>query len=203
MAIRFDNAGEYSGVSASLPNYDPVTICKWVMIVTDRNNYSNFFQLTNAGASTYSIVGTDSNGTTLRCQTQNGTTTGTNLSTGTWYHIAYTRSGATHTVYLNGVSDISRSDNNAVTMEAFVLGGLSNWLNGRVARCKMWNAALSQAEIQQEMYTIRPVRFADLYAWWPMFPGATVRLEDSSGNGNTLIEGGTLSDEDDPPISYG
>jgi len=76
-------------------------------------------------------------------------------------------------------------------------------LNGRVAYLKAWTAALSEAEILAEVNAIRPVRALNLYGFWPAFPGSGERIADYSGNGRSWTEGGTLTDEDPPPVSWG
>jgi hypothetical protein len=76
-------------------------------------------------------------------------------------------------------------------------------LNGRAAYLKDWSAALSQAEIQQEMSCIAPRRTADLYAWLPTFPGSGERGRDYSGYARDYSEAGALTDEDPPPVSWG
>lgn len=80
----------------------------------------------------------------------------------------------------------------------FTGGGSLNF-NGRLAAVKVWDAALSTAEIERERWTIRPQRMANLHIWSPLFLNST----DFSGNGRNWTEGGTLAWEDGPPISWG
>jgi hypothetical protein len=72
-----------------------------------------------------------------------------------------------------------------------------------MACTKVWDAALTQAELELEMARMLPVRYANLHAWYPMFPGATERLVDYFSAGKTLTAGGTLTDEAGPPIGWG
>ena len=176
-----------------------------IYISTDRNDYTAFF-----GMGSNEIVATTATGTTLLFYDGTIEYTGTNLTAATWYHLAYSSQGDALTddwaVYLNGVSDISAGARSAISAGTNMYLGndeYSEWLNGRLAHVKIWNAQLTQAEIQQEMYTIRPQRYANLWCWMPMIETGSSRDNEWSGSGNTWTENGTLSDEDGPPISWG
>lgn len=80
-------------------------------------------------------------------------TGGTNLSNSTWYHLAWTKSGTTYTVYLNGASDGSAVNASSPTNSGpMTLGALlrsdapsfSNYLYGRISNFRFSNAARSQ-----------------------------------------------------------
>jgi hypothetical protein len=180
--------------------------CGWVYLTTDRNAVGVIFLVVNAGGTQFQTVRVGSDGTTLEIATQTAATGGgTNLATGTWYHIGYTRSGATHQLYTNGVAGISRSENNALTAaNLLMMSNTANFVDGRIAGVKVWSGvALTAAEMANEVYTLRPARTANLHAWWPMLPGATERLIDYSGNARSLTANGTLTDEDPPPVAWG
>lgn len=206
MAIRGDAAGDYLARSSDMPTTDPMTWCAWVYLTTDTNALATIFLVVNATGTQYQTVRLSSaDGTTLQVANQSTSASGTSLATGTWYHIAYTRNGATHIVYLNGAQDSTISSNNALTpANILLLSNTANPLNGRVAAVKLWSGvALSAAEIANEMRTIRPQRLDSLHGWWPCFPGAGERARDYSGNGRNWTEGGTLTDEDGPPLPWG
>jgi hypothetical protein len=205
MAIRGDAAGDYLLRSSDMPTVEPMTACFWMYISTDTNALAVFFLVVNAGGTVYQGLRLNTDGTTLQVITNTNTGTGTNLSTGTWYHVAYTRSGSTHTVYLNGVSDASMSSTISLTPASIaIISNSANHLNGRVAHIKIWSGvALSAADIANEMYSIRPRYLANLHGWWPTFPGATERLADWSGNGRNWTGNGTLADEQEPGIPWG
>ena len=78
----------------------------------------------------------------------------------------------------------------------------SEWLNGRMAHVKIWNVALTAAEIQQEMYSSRPQRFTNLWSWLPMIESGSGRNSEWSSSGNTWTANGTLADEDGPPVAW-
>jgi hypothetical protein len=205
MATRFDAVGDYLIRTADLPSSSTFTISLWMYISVDTNALVDLCLLTDA-AGGYVTLGLDADGTTLRLASTNGSSTGTNLSASTWYHVAVSHSGSSLVGYLNGVADITRNDNISFSTVYLLFGfnGVNTYFNGRIAGAKLWSgAALSADEIVQEMGTLRPQRTADLYGVWPMWPGATERLADYSGYGRTLTAGGTLVDEDGPPVGWG
>jgi len=81
------------------------------------------------------------------------------LATGTWYHIAATTSGANHTVYLNGdsVGTGSGSGPWAASGENVTVGyaGFHTYLNGNVPVVRLYNRALTAAEIKQNFNSLR------------------------------------------------
>ena len=202
MAIRFNASGESLSRSRLA---GAKTVMAWIYISTDRNDYTGFF-----GLGSTEVVATTGTGTTILFYDGSIERTGTNLTAATWYHLAYSSQGDTinddWAVYLNGATDISHTGRSLASAGTNMYLGndeFDEWLNGRLAHVKIWNAQLTQAEIQQEMYTIRPQRYANLWCWMPMIETASSRDNEWSGSGNTWTENGTLSDEDGPPISWG
>jgi len=208
MAVRFNNtAGKYFRRTSSLPSSSTMTIMFWVRLVSDLNTYAPFFYRTANSANPYIYLGTDADGTTLLLDSNARPITGNALSTGTWYHIAYVLNGSSHTVYLNGVSNITLTEAFSPTNDEITIGHTDSNDNvpsdTRFACIKIWDAALTAAEIQQEMYVIRPARYGNLYGFYPVFAGSGQRARDYSGLGHDFTEGGTLTDEDPPPVTWG
>jgi hypothetical protein len=86
------------------------------------------------------------------------------FSTNTWYHVVWTRSGTSNTVYVNGSSIgtqtssdgiplVSNATNTGVGRETYA-GGFFN-LNGRIAIAKIYNRALTSDEVRENFYAIR------------------------------------------------
>ncbi len=201
MAVRFDNNSDWldrTGISSGA-----FTLCGWFRIVTDTNDYATIVQFNDDYRMTLG-----SNGTVF--QLYNGTSEddGTNLSTGIWYHLAMTATaigGGTMYGYLNGVQDTTLSGSGTTTGNLAIgqyPSDTAEQFDGRVFALKSWTAALSAAELAQEMYSITPVRQTNKYSWWPMFPGSAERLRDYSGDGRSWTEHGTLTDENSPPIVW-
>lgn len=218
MAIRFDASADRILRTSDLINYNSAyTWMAWVYLVSDLNDYGSIFGLNtndNTGQDNEDWLGLDLDGTTLQVYVNNGGThtsvNGTSLSTGTWYNITLVReSTSSIKAYLNGVLDITNTTSvtgrtAATRMESGAIYSTNEVrLNGRVAAIKAWSKALTQAQIQNEMYSVLPHDFNSVYGFYPTFPGATERLADYSGNGRNWTAGGTLTDEDSPPIVWG
>jgi len=215
MAVRFDAAADRLLRTTDLLDYNAAyTWMAWVYLVSDLNAVSTFWCANNDTANNRDWVKTDIDGTTLELiATIGGTGTavpGTNLSVATWYHIAVVRESATSLkAYLNGVLDITNTRDvtgrtAATRMEHGAFRSTNaNPSDSRVDRIKAWSAALTLEEVQAERWLIRPQRTANLYGFWPTFPGATERMLDYSGNGRAWTEAGTLTDEDPAPVDWG
>lgn len=210
MAVRFDAAADRLLRTSNLINYNGNYTIMGLVYLISTDNTCTVFSLNDNGLSNidwmYYYPGTG-----LMRVNSNGNPAGSYAATwDTWYHVAMVRSAVNNlTSYINGVADGTSTydvtGRNANTR--LEVGGCTSGnqyaINGRVSFIKAWSVALTQAEIQTEMHTIRPQRTANLYGFWPCFPGATERLTDYSGNGYNWTAGGTLADEDPPPVSWG
>lgn len=202
MAIRFDAAADNLSRTTNLPAATGYTAMGWFRIVVDRNDYGSFIAYGTAAGS-YHAVGLDLDGTTLQIYNGGSGGSGMALTVGTWYHIAMTSDGTTLRAYVNGVQ--STSIGYRAPGAKFWIGGDPEgfWFNGNVAGIKIYDAVLSAAEIAAEMHSYRPLRLANINAWYPCFAGTSERLRDYSGNGRDWTAGGTLTDEDGPPLTWG
>lgn len=218
MAIRFDAATKYLRRTANIPSLTgPYTIMGWVYLVSTGSSGEyrpiwaigvNGMYPTDAlyfqydGSNTRVLILVDNS------SYDEARSTVTNISTGTWYHLAMVRSSATAIVaYLNGVSEVTgptiTQSGTATQIDIALQPGYPDEFDGRIDAIKVFDAALTAAEIFQEMHTKRPQRFANINIWSPTFPGSGERARDYSGNGRNWTEGGTLTDEDSPPVSWG
>ena len=105
----FDGTGDYLTVPANAAfNFGTgdFTI-EWWYRYTSLSDYQYFFDIGSNGTALRIL-----NGNVLLGYAGGGVTvsaTITTLSTGVWYHMAYVRSGSTHTFYIDGVSKASAS----------------------------------------------------------------------------------------------
>ncbi|HXV42413.1 MAG TPA: LamG-like jellyroll fold domain-containing protein [Anaerolineae bacterium] len=215
MAVRFDAAADRLLRTTDLPDCNAAyTWMAWIYLVSDLNAVSNLFVFSDNSNGITEAAQTANDGVTLQINVRGpsgtGTVNGTLLNVGQWYHVAMVRETTTSVkIYLDGVLDatstIDVSTRGAATrMEhGAKFSGNQQRSDSRQFAIKFWSTNLSLAEIQNEMRTIRPHRTANLYGWWPCFPGATERLRDYSGNSRDWTEGGTLTDEDPPPLGWG
>lgn len=195
-AMRFDDASDMY-IADGVPSF-PNTVMCWVYLSVDRTVRTDFIGYNTGGVW---ALGT-SNGTRLQFEGA----LGTDLSLNTWYHVAIVSaagSGAARTVYLNGESDITTTGDQP-TLTSFNIaaaGGGDHHHDGRLAAIKVWERALTEAEIEAEMNFYAAQDVDNLWAQWGM-QTTGLTLTDESGNGHDLEAfslGGT--GEDGPPIN--
>lgn len=215
MAVRFDAAADRLLRTAEIPSLNQTwTLMFWVYLTSDLNNFSTFVNIGSSVFATqqYQFVGTDSNGTTIINDRGGSSSTGINMSTARWYHIAILYGAAANRtdVYVDGIlgPQSTQSSMGDPVGARFEFGAVStantDRMNGRIAFIKWWNnRILSQAEIQTEMFSIKPKFTESLAGFWPTLAGLGERSRDYSGFGRDFTEGGTLTDEQDPPVTWG
>lgn len=219
MALRCTRASsQYVSKTTGMLDFSTTySVMMWVKLETDVNDFIDLMDITASGSNTYDHVGTTNDGTTLSFEIATGGTpgsgTGTSLTVGTWYHVAMVADSATTTkVYLNGVEDIAvthdtrsgRSANDRQSYNNIVIFGAANSGNTSIAAIKEYSAALTPAEIVQEMRSIAPRRLANLNAWYPMIDSTLANtIKDFSGNARDLTGTNTPTTSDGPPVSWG
>ena len=209
------NGTIYQSLSSGVINHNAAyTVMLWVYIATDANDYGHFWSADTVADAYQNAdwIGLNLDGTTLRIGSYSGGSgsdgLGTNLSVGTWYHVALVRSSTTALIgYLNGASDTTTVTTNVSARAAAVderIGRLNGGFGviGRYAHFKQWSVALTAAEIAAEMRSIRPVRFADLNRWTPMI-ASEVGNASNSLVGSSWTQTGTWSVESGPAVSWG
>lgn len=148
-----------------------------------------------------------------------GVDTGTFVpSVGTWYAQAFRRflDGATfrNRVYFNLPSTTAFADNDTASTLTITLGathsmefltnpwaGTGEWLNGRIAGIKIFEANLTEAQIIQE--ATRPELVNLGLTPWALIPCPTAGdLTDHSGNGRDFVsKSGGLTTAAEPPYT--
>lgn len=209
MSVRFDGSTDALSRTTNLPSITSFTMMGWFYFSADRNTIVNTLAFGQSSGGGYYQLYWDQTGSGSVLGTWNGAASSsgtTSLSLSTWYHLAMTVSGTAagnFLVYLNGALEITAAGRDIPTAGKLWVGNDndSEWLNGRVAAVKIYDAVLTAAEIAQEMRQIQPVRFANLNSWYPLWSTADDEI-DYSGQGRTLTVGGTLAMEDGPPIPW-
>jgi hypothetical protein len=177
------------------------TFATWVRLDVDRDQYTAIFTTeTPTGHPTSGVeLVTAPDGTTLTIFSyQVGadvtvTTIGA-LTVGVWYFVAISvgPGGAARAALYDGAGGVTRSSGTVAVLDsiALVYLGASNfafqeYLNGSMARSRLWNGVLSDAEVAAEYASAVPVRTAGLLGDWRMVSGESVGV-DSSGLGHDL-----------------
>ncbi len=201
-AVNLDGTNDHvsmpSGVVNGLTDF---SIATWVRLDTTSawrrlfdfgtGTTVNMFLTPQSGSNTVRFAITTGGGGAE--QQINGTSA---LPTGTWTHVAVTKSGNTGRLYVNGAQV---GQNTAMTLSPSSLGNTTqNWigrsqytgdpfLDGQVDDFRIYNRALSAAEVQS---LANPSGGTGPIAWY-QFEG---NANDSSGNGRngTLVNGPTF-----------
>ena len=212
MAVRFDAINEsYSSlqVGGAATAY---TVACWARLEVNRSSLSTIWQIENGVGGNYLRV-TAWNGSSLAFQTANGPWNGsmaTTLTVGGWYYIGFSATvnpgQARFAIRAAGSSTFTSSTssqaNTTVTLGTLFLGSgftASEWFNGSIAAVKIWNAALTTTELQDESWTYRPQRTNGLFGWHHLLTTSGV---DSSGNHRPLAGGTGTSVADGPPLAW-
>lgn len=225
MAVRNGTSEwtDYLARATNVPAFNnPFTLSCWFRIVTNPGSYSwaDLISIRSEPAGTfyheeigvYYIPGT---GLQLYSRSNNNGTVAeilatTVLSTNTWYYTAFVRTSDTdRKVYLGSLSSVVAQDGSTVDPIGTIAVssahlGIAEARSGvvRIGNTKIWTAALTLAQLQNEQYIMRPASHVSLNAWLPFLNIGTTRGKDYAGNGD-LTTSGTMTDEDNPPVSYG
>ena len=168
MAVRLNAAADYLYTTSGAPTTADHTVMLWFRINTDRNATGVVFLVANSGGTEYLSLYLASDGTSLRSNSNSNTAAITALTAGTWYHLALVRSGTSNLVYVNGAlagthGPVSGADFTPASM--YLGSDTASYVDGDFYAFKTFNAALTAAQVAQEMYTVRPVNIDVLRGW--------------------------------------
>ena len=121
-----------------------------------------------------------------------------NITLNTWTHIAMvvkTGAGGYVKVFVNGIENTPQQDTTELIVynEYFYIGraypAANRYFNGLIDDVRVWNAALTQAEIQATMYQELTGSESNLAGYWKFNEGSGITAFDTSPNNNngTLI----------------
>jgi len=204
------NAAEFASFNDHLESTAPVspdlyTVCYWARLkkrITSGAQQATF-SIENTAGTSYIIHITTLNASTIEAHdSTNGgfLFTGTDTSGDGWYFIAETNDfagGPTTKLYwqrdglgpnLNlttGNNHVSVPTVNVLYVGTDSAGGQNEFFRGGINRMRFWNVVLSQSELEAEMASATAVKTANLWADYPLIPGASF-LNDVSGNSRHL-----------------
>jgi hypothetical protein len=226
--LSFDGVNDYVNVSSSTVfNFSAYTLEVWIKLnalPASTKNAAIISRWGNTGAGnaawSFNVYDTGK----IFFQNYNGssgsTVTGvTALTTNLWYHIAVVWSGGTTGtnayIFINGKLDTSAtmsvlSQNSTYPLNFGkypVMGATNVYLNGIIDDARIYNRALTGAEIAG-LYngglgrTDNP--YSGIVGWWKMNDGSGQTVTDSSGQGNNGTLGASSTPaSDDPTWSTG
>jgi hypothetical protein len=206
-ALDFDGVNDLvTGTASVLPTgANPFTTCFYfnkdadgeaVFWGTRSTNQSNGVGLFSGNKVVHFFYGNDLNSSS-------------NIESEKWYFVAVTFDGTTRSIYINGQFDISDTPTGVnVTGTDYKLGyGGAYYHNGRLANTKVFNVALTAAQVADlynnpEKVVPTGVDNTALKLWLPMQEGAGTTAYDGSGNGNHgTISGATYVHGIGAPVS--
>lgn len=198
MAIASSGSGSYLFRNADLLDYNAAyTMMAWFNHINASRAFLTILTARNTTNNQDSVLVDDStSGFILQTRVGGVQTQGANYSTSYgWNHVAMRRNSATSLdLVLNG----DQAANITPDVSARVAQTESRIGNGFVhpfMQMFVYNAALSDEQIQDQMYFSYPRRTANLREWVPMESGSA-RNVDFSGNNRDYTELGTLNNAD-------
>lgn len=209
-AAVLGDAAEFLNFSDHLESTAPVapdlyTVCYWARLkkpITSGAQQATF-SIENTAGTSYLIHITTLNASTIEAHdSTNGgfLFTGTDTSGDGWYFIAETNDfagGPTTKLYwqrdgLGPNLNLTTGNNHVTIPTVNVLyigtdsaGGQNEFFRGGINRMRFWNVVLTQSELEAEMASATAVKTANLWADYPLAPGASF-LNDVSGNARNL-----------------
>lgn len=216
MSVRFDSSTDALRRTTNIPSLSGITACGWAIQVVDTNFFAAIFSVenttTNAPEGLY--IGTGPDGTTLGIDVSiadinTQTAFPTQYGLGVWFFWALVgaSSGNAARGYAARATDASLQSVSSVsgptqTSAVFAFGNDSytDFWNGSIFAFKVWDTALTEAEIEQERWSVLPKRLNNLVFFNPALDHSTA-TQDWTGTGN-LTAAGTLVAADNPPIPY-
>ena len=205
-ALAFDGTNDYVHSTGTLPNTGEFTLEGWVNPSALSNTFSAFVLSDGfpTGAMHCQFYGNNL-GFTINGNNPTDVVSTSALPLGRWSHVAVVYSASAKTVkfYVNGALNTTGTYSTAISLAAlpYSLGG---WLSGSPQRLfygkydevRMYSAALTQAQVQADMFSTTAAVPASLKAYYNFDQGTAggtntgqTTLADQSSTGNT----GTLT----------
>ncbi len=161
-ALSFDGVNDWVTIAdaASLDLTSGMTLEAWIRPTALGNNWRTVLLKEQPGNYAYALYASTGTGR----PSVNAITGGVDRdlratsspALNTWTHLAGTYNGSTLTIYLNGVAagTVAATGNIVTTTGALRLGGTAvwpEWFTGQIDEVRVYNRALSAAEIQSDM----------------------------------------------------
>jgi len=134
------------------------------------------------------------------------------LAVGVWVHVAVVYDGSLTAadrivIYRNGVAQSLSGTTPGTTLSDPGTAAVqtANWngagfIDADLAHLRMWSRPLSGIEIQQEVFSYRPVRTQNLLLWAPYDDGLFARDYSGQGNHGAVTQAVQVPG---PPVSFG
>ena len=160
-ALAFDGSNDWVTVDddASLRLGTGMTASAWVNPTAPGNTWRTVLFKQRSGGLSYALYGSTDTGQPgghVSTPFEVNARAPSSLPVGVWSHLATSYDGATLRLFVNGVQVASRAVGGAITNDAGPLriGGnaiWAEWFAGRIDEVRLYNRALSAAELQADM----------------------------------------------------
>lgn len=194
--LGFNGTNNYVSTAAYVvPVTGNFTVEFWAYIPVLGSGLREFVSQGSSTAGQNFYIGTDFGGNDIRCGDP-WQATGVVMPVGQWTHIAMVKSGTTAYLYLNGILKATKlSYGTLSTGGTFFLigtqyGGLSEYTNGSIDQVRIWNVALTVAQIKSGMDRNVAVNSAGLVAYYKLNEGSGTTAANSTataGLNGTLV----------------
>ncbi len=164
---------------------DTFTVETWFKVNSFSSSYQMLVAQNGNGLPWLYVPGTNKLRSFLGSRNLNGVTT---LSEGVWYHAAITYNGTTLSLYLNGELESSGTRSMKSSMGDLLLGtnkNLSMYLDGEMDEVRIWSTALSQSEIQANLYQMLTGTETGLLAYYSFEDSNNTSITDFTSNAYT------------------
>ena len=116
-------------------------------------------------------------------------TASTSFDTDKWYHIAVVFDGASLSLYVNGVLDVTKPADKRDAVNLYDGGDFNigysyngRYMNGAFSEMRVWTKALTQVELESNMCYVDPAS-EGLLAYWRFNEGTGTVSKDMTGHG--------------------
>ena len=167
MAVHLATSSDYlKRTTALLPASGDSTVCYWVRYDTvpvAPNTQTSYVILDSPGVYT-DYLGVFARTTFHRLSDSAAVISAAAPTAAVYYHVVWTQTGTTQRFYVNGALIGSHTLNRAAFTPGFELLGNDTFSTGDldIAYCREWTAALTQAQILDEMQALTAVHTANL-----------------------------------------
>lgn len=213
MAIRFSANGQEYTTAASLPTTRLFSVAFWARYAALGTGLGAFIWSLDDTSQVVVLAFGSTGAVALQWTAGAGdAVAGPTVSAGTWAKFAFTCNGNSATLYaaanpLDALSAYSPVHNftlpsGTLTMrlgDTFEAGSGGQWLNGNICNFKMWDAELTQSQLEYEFRAYAPARTANISRWYPF---VLPESADYSGLGRNLSGGSGVTWEAGPPLSW-
>jgi len=203
-ALQFDGIDDYVSINGGggIAGLNETTITLWVKWIGNQDQgspgYGVIFGRQNDNVFTNQVLTLSSENPDLAkvmwypyTAFDPAITSSTQVGNEIWRHIAVSYSPGNHKLYIDGklerISDMNGSINSDTSIALTIGGGIDDiesFSRSQIDEIAIWNRALTQTEIQGNIFTHLSGDELALIGYWPLNSGTGTTIYDMSGSNN-------------------